>query len=232
MAFPIGNRPRSFYCALILLPVATFLVLLLMGRIQALVHAFHTPVLKGSVQADALLWTFFSLWLSMVPLTLAARNLARRRAEASSAGGSFISGIRDVWRLALGGDPRIEHAAVVHRPPTDRVWVAAVWGICTAIAMPVLFMSLAAQLRTQPAMIWLWSSGALMGAATYCERRGGAYLVDIPPPFGLFRQFRLLNPARYSEPGRPFVRAQMALAVLMPIWWLGGAVWALARHAA
>jgi hypothetical protein len=45
----------------------------------------------------------------------------------------------------------------------------------------------------------------------------------------MFRQWSLLSTERYEPAGRPFVRAQIVCMILLPIWWLGGAVTVFAR---
>ena len=60
-----------------------------------------------------------------------------------------------------------------------------------------------------------------MGTTVYCRRRAMAYLRD-EPTSSWFREWRLLNPERYEERGRVFVRWQIAATILLPIWWLGG----------
>ena len=42
-----------------------------------------------------------------------------------------------------------------------------------------------------------------------------------------FREWRLLDPARYDAPGRVFVRWQIAATVVLPIWRLGGGAFVL-----
>lgn len=56
----------------------------------------------------------------------------------------------------------------------------------------------------------------------YCRRRAIAYIRDEPNPWDVFREWRLLNAGRFDEPGRPFVRWQIRLMVVLPFWWLGG----------
>jgi hypothetical protein len=108
------------------------------------------------------------------------------------------------------------------RPPKDRLWVALLLGLMVAAIVPAFFMSSLPTLRTAAGMIWLGGAGVIMGTMMYCQRRASAYLIDEPRYFDLFRQYRLLNPQRYEEPGRRFVRAQIVLLVVLPIWWLGG----------
>ena len=49
-----------------------------------------------------------------------------------------------------------------------------------------------------------------------------AYLREEPGRWDMFREWRLLNPARYDEAGRVFVRWQKIVSMLLPFWWLGG----------
>lgn len=82
--------------------------------------------------------------------------------------------------------------------------------------------SFSPDLRTTRALLWLGVTGLLFGSAAYCRRRAMAYLRQEPSRWDMFREWRLLNPARYDEQGRVFVRWQIVASVLLPVWWLGG----------
>lgn len=102
------------------------------------------------------------------------------------------------------------------------MWIAALLGLGVGVMVPTFFMSFLPNLRTAAGAIWLGGAGILLGSMMYCQRRASAYLTDEPRYFDLFRQYRLLNPNRYEERGRPFIRAQIVCVVILTIWWLGG----------
>jgi hypothetical protein len=105
--------------------------------------------------------------------------------------------------------------------------VALLLGLGVALLVPLFFLSLFPAFRSATGLLWLGGAGFLMGLAAYGHRRAAAYIAEEPNPGDLFRPWRLLNPARYEATGRPFVRLQIAAAVLLAPWWLAGPLWAL-----
>ena len=223
MTSPLTTRPRFFYWLVLALPVATFSWLAATGRWQSFWLLVRDPNASPRQAFDASFATAFVWSLSTLPVTLTAWSLGRRHTAARRLNYELLVGFREVVRLALGRDQSAESVEAFARPPKDRLWTAVLLGLVVAVMVPTFFMSFLPDLRTGAGMIWLGGTGVLLGSMAYCQRRASAYLIDEPRYFDLFRQYRLLNPHRYEERGRPFVRAQIVLLVLLPIWWLGGA---------
>jgi hypothetical protein len=222
MTSPPNIRSRAFYWTILALPIATSVVLMATGRWQSYWFFFRAPGAAPRQAFDesfvtALIWS-----LSTLPLTATAWRLGRAHIAARRLSYELLIGCREVLRLALGREQSAEQVDSFARPPRDHTWIAALFGLGVAVMVPTFFMSVLPTLRTGPGAIWLGGAGILMGAMVYCQRRASAYLIDEPRYFDLFRQYRLLNPQRYEERGRPFVRAQIICAVVLPIWWLGG----------
>jgi len=222
MASSHDPRRRLYYWLILALPVATFVALAATGRWQSFWRFFREPAAPSRDAFDASFVTALVWSLSTLPLTFTAWRLGRQHTAARRLNFEIFVGFREVLRLALGQERSAEQLEAFARPPRDRVGVALLLGLLVALSVPVFFMSFLPTLRTAAGMIWLGGAGVLMGGMIYCQRRASAYLVDEPRYFDLFRQYRLLNPLRYEEPGRPFVRAQIVLLVILPIWWLGG----------
>jgi hypothetical protein len=214
-------RRRLYYWIVIALPAVTFIALAVTGRWAAYARLFRTPPEAAAEAFDSTFSTALIWSLSTLPLVLTAWVLGRRHTAARRLNYELLVGIREVFRLARGREPSSSDLEAFARPPRDRPGVAALFGLLVALLVPAFFMAASPFLRTPAAMGWLSGAGILMGGTMYCHRRASAYLVDEPAAFDLFRPYRLLNPRRYDEPGRPFVRAQIVLVILLPIWWLG-----------
>jgi len=224
MAPPEDFGRRIRYWILLALPVAAFTFLAATGRWQAYWHQFRRPLTTPDAALDDSSFVTAIIWvLSTLPLMFTAWQLGRRHTAARRNHYELLVGLREVFRVAFGRGASDHASESFTRPPRDNVRTAALLGLGVAILVPVFFMSFLPTLRTLPGAIWLGGAGVLMGGITFFQRRASAYLVDEPPYFDLFRQYRLLNPARYEPAGRAFVRAQIALAIMLPIWWLGGA---------
>jgi hypothetical protein len=224
MAPQQATRPRLYYWLILALPVAAFIALAATGRWQSFRLLFRDPGATSRGALDDLFVTALIWSLSTLPVTLTAWRLGRRHTAARRLNYELIVGLREVVRLALGRSQSVDQVEAFTRPPKDRVWIAALLGLGVSIVVPTFFASVDPSLRTEAGAIWLGGAGILMGAAVYCQRRASAYLVEEPRYFDLFRQYRLLNPDRYEERGRPFVRAQIVCLVILPIWWLGGGI--------
>ena len=107
----------------------------------------------------------------------------------------------------------------------DNPRAALGWGLAVTVLVPTFFATVGwPDLRRQGALLWLCVTGLLMGVSAYCRRRARAYLRDEPDTWDKSREWRLLNPDRYEESGRVFVRCQIAMVILVLIWWTGGAL--------
>jgi Na+/proline symporter len=227
-------RPRAFYIGVLALPILMLLYLVGTGRMAAYRNAFDyaqrrsAPAAPGGDEfVTALLWLG-----ALAPLAFAAWEIGRRHTAARRLNYTFVVGLREVVRRALGlTDPASEQerAEAFARPPRDRPLAALGWGLAVAILVPTFFATFGwPAMRTPRGLLWLCGTGVLFGATIYCRRRAVAYLRDDPTRgWDMFREWRLLNPNRYDEPGRVFVRWQIAAGLLMPIWWVGGAIFLL-----
>jgi hypothetical protein len=216
-----GARRRVYYWIVIALPVVTFLALAATGRWQAFWRLFRQPFGPQEESFEASFTTAVIWSLSTLPITLTAWTLGRRHTAARRLNYELLVGFREIFRLALGRERSPSDIEAFTRPPKDRVGVATLLGLGVGLLFPTFFMSFAPQLRTTAGAMWLGGAGILMGGMAYCHRRASAYLLDEPRYFDLLRQYRLLNPQRYAEAGRPFVRAQIVLVIVFPIWWVG-----------
>ena len=174
----------------------------------------------GSDLLTALLWL-----IALAPVTFAAWEIGRDHVAARRLGYELVVGFREVCRRAFTSttrDSQVFHPEHFSRPPADRPGAAVVWGGVIAVLVPTFFASFSPDLRTARGLLWLGIAGLLMGLSMYCRRRAMAYLDDEPGRWDMFREWRLLNPDRYEPAGRIFVRWQIVVAILLPIWWLGG----------
>lgn len=222
MASPQTTRPRFYYWLILALPVVTFVVFTATGRWESFWFVFRNPTATSRQAFDDSFMTALIWSLSTLPVVLTAWNLGRRHTAARRLNYELFVGLREVVRLALGRDQSVDQVEAFARPPRDRVWIAVLLGLGVALMVPTFFMSALPMLRTGAGATWLGGAGILMGSMVYCQRRASAYIIDEPRYFDLFRYYRLLNPQRYEERGRPFVRAQIVCLVILPIWWLGG----------
>jgi hypothetical protein len=223
MASSQDPRRRFYYWLILALPIATLVALAVTGRWQSYWTFFREPpAAQGDAFAaaslTALIWS-----LSTLPLLFTAWSLGRHHTAARRLHFEALVGIREVVRLAIGCEQTAERLEEFARPPRDRPGIALLIGLLAALAIPVVFMVFLPTMRTSQASIWLVGAGILAGGTIYCQRRASAYLIDEPPYFNLFRQHRLLNPMRYEEAGRKFVRAQIVLGILLMLWWMIGA---------
>jgi hypothetical protein len=195
--------------------------LLWSGRLLAYWRTFLSGA--GS-SADAVLTA--GLWLGAVaPLIVTACVLGNRHTAARRLGFSFLVGLREVVGRARSPRPtdRQRRVSFAHTP-RDNARAALAWGMLVAIFVPLFFGGLGGpDLRTPLALVWLGGTGVLMGGMMYCRRRASAYIQQEPSSWDIFRAWRLLNPSRYEEQGRLFVRCQIGLLAVLPFWWLGGA---------
>jgi hypothetical protein len=225
----MSNRDRStaFYRTVLAIPLLTVAYLVASGRFTAYFQLFASATrghgdLAGfdSAFVTGLLWV-----ASLAPLTFAAWELGREHVAARRLNYELLIGVREVWKRARGSREETSTAALQAeflRPPADKPLVALIWGLTVTLLVPVFFASFMPQLRTAPALVWLVGTGVLLGIAIYSRRRAAAYLRDEPGRWDFFRGWRLLNIDRYEPAARPFVRAQLVVTVVLPIWWLGG----------
>jgi len=221
------NRSAAFYRTVIAIPVLTLAYLVASGRFTSYFQLFASASRgRGDVAAFNSGFVTGLLWVaSLAPLTYAAWDLGREHVAARRLNYELLIGLREVWKRALGLHDETDETArrtEFLRPPADRPVVALIWGLAVTLLVPTFFASFMPQLRTAPALIWLLGTGVLFGIGAYCRRRAAAYLLDEPGRWDLFREWRLLNSSRYDPAARPFVRAQVVVALVLPIWWLGG----------
>ncbi|HEY9428300.1 MAG TPA: hypothetical protein VIR34_14175 [Gemmatimonadaceae bacterium] len=224
MALP--RRSPTFYRLVLALPVLMLGYLLASGRLAAYWHFFSpgsTPPTDSRIVMNGVITVL--LWLGAVaPLMYAAWEIGREHTAARRLNYTGVVGLREVVRRALGAERASEgheREAAFARPPRDDPRVALAWGAIPVVMVPAFFSLAMPDLRTPRALVWLGVAGLLMGGFAYCRRRAVAYLVDEPARLDFFRAWRLLNPARYERHGRVFVRWQIALIALLPIWWVG-----------
>jgi hypothetical protein len=220
-------RPRPFYVGVLLLPIVMLVYLVASGRTATYWHTMDSvrrpgaPVPPiGDDLVTALLW-----FGALAPLGFAAWEIGRQHTAARRLNYSLLVGLREVVRRAFGladAASERERAEEFARPPRDKPLAALGWGLAVALLVPGFFASaVGPTLQTPRALLWLGGTGLLIGTTIYCRRRAMAYLRD-EPTSRWFREWRLLNPERYEERGRVFVRWQIAATILLPIWWLGG----------
>jgi hypothetical protein len=225
---------RIYYALILLLPLVTFIALTVTGRWQATFAMFRqamtlapdavTPEAFSEAYTTAFIWS-----LSTLPAVLTAWYLGNRHTAARRLNYPILVGFGEIVRLSLGRQQSADRTEDFARPPADEPGIALLHGALTALMLPAFFMAVLPTLRTGPGAVWVGGAGIIMGVMMYCHRRASAYLIDEPGAWDVFRQHRLLNTRRYEERGRPFVRAQITCTVLLPLWWLGGAMFAFAR---
>jgi preprotein translocase subunit Sec61beta len=220
MALP--QRGPGFYRSLLALPLLMFAYLLWSGRLNAYWQTFASgpPV---DLAVDSMVTA--GLWLGAIaPLILTAWVLGAEHTAARRMNYSLFIGLGEVVRRARGGrQSERSQSESSARAPKDSPRAAVVWGVAVAVLVPLFFASFGGpDLRTPLALAWLGGTGLLMGAAMYCRRRAVPYIRDEPGQWDVFREWRLLNTARYDKPGRLFVRWQIRILVIIPFWWLGG----------
>lgn len=224
MAIP--RRSARFYRAVLTLPIFMVGYLWWSGRGLAYWHAIFPGATHSVRQASSTEFVTAFLWLiSVIPLTFAAWEIGSEHTAARRLDYGIFIGLREVLRRAVGRESTTAldaREAAFLRPPRDNPAGALALAALVSATVPLFFASFSPDLRTPPALAWLSGAGVLMGAATYCRRRAMAYLRDEPGRWDFFREWRLLNPARYESAGQVFVRWQIVAVVLLPIWWLGG----------
>src|SRR5437868_1827790 len=197
-------RSRAFYRAVLVLPVVVLLVLLGTGRFQAQWSGFS---LQGPPRPEPTRDDFVTniIWLlALAPLVFAAWEIGRHHAAARRLNLVLWIGLREVVRHAFGRKATPAQLEAYDRPPRDRPGIALLLGGLTTVFIPGFFMSVSPALRSGAPAAWVIGAGVLMGGTIYCHRRAMAYLVDEPGRWDFFRQYRLLNPARYEPAGRRF----------------------------
>jgi hypothetical protein len=228
---PPRLRPRWLYRAAYIWAGLGISWLLASGRLVSYFAAFRKPLQEPSADqtdlfATALLWLLF-----IAPLLLLAFELGMQHTEARRLNTGLWRGLRESWRVAWQRPHLDEMAVEFAEKPEDDVFMAVMYGVGIAAMPLVLFLGVIPGLRTVAGVIWVGGAGVLFGVSAYCHRRAAAYLRDDPGRWNMFRQWSLLNASRYEPAGRPFVRAQIVCAVLLPIWWLGGGVLVMSRGA-
>jgi hypothetical protein len=225
MALP--RRSPAFYRAVLVLPVLMLAYLAASGRFSAYWRAFaNAPARPPSPEMMTDSFVTALLWLAAVsPLLYAAWEIGREHTPGRRLNYGILIGLREVVRRATGRVSAVaerEREIAFARPPADNPRAALAWGAVVGVLVPTFFASFAPFLRTPGALVWLAGTGLLIGASTYFRRRAMAYLREEPGRWDMFREWRLLNPARYDEAGRVFVRWQKIVSMLLPFWWLGG----------
>jgi hypothetical protein len=215
----LAHRGPAFFRLVLALPLLMLGYLLWSGRLFVYWQTFMRAELSAYAMVTAALWV-----VAVAPLIATAWTLGTEHTAARRLGYSLLVGLREVVERARGRRPvgrkRSESFA---RAPKDNPRAALVWGTAVAVFVPLFFGALGGpDLRTPLAVPWLGGAGVLMGGITYCRRRAIAYIRQEPSSWDVFREWRLLNTARYDEPGRLFVRWQIRLMAVLPFWWLAG----------
>lgn len=214
----LAHRGPAFFRLILALPLLMLGYLLWSGRWSTYWQTF----MGADSSTDAVITA--GLWVGAVaPLIATAWALGAEHTAARRLGYSLLVGFREVVERARGKRPAGQRIESFARAPNDNPRAALVWGTAIAIFVPLFFGAFGgSDLRTPLAVVWLGGTGLLMGGMMYCRRRAIAYIRDEPSAWDVFRQWRLLNAARYDEPGRLFVRWQIRLTAVLPFWWLGG----------
>jgi hypothetical protein len=222
-------RSTSFYRAVIAIPLLSLAYLIASGRFVAYFHLMASST-RGQVNVTDFDSAFVTslIWVaSVAPLMFAAWELGREHVAARRLNYELFIGLREVWRRARGVHTEASQdlrAAAFLRAPADRPRVALTWGLLVTLFVPGFFASFIPWMRSGPGLTWLFGTGILFGIGTYCRRRAAAYLRDEPGRWDVFREWRLLNATRYEPTALPFVRAQIVVSIILPIWWLGGGI--------
>jgi hypothetical protein len=226
-AAPQPKPPRSpaIYRLVIALPLLMLMYFVASGRLAAYWHLFASAGQNGfDDRAFAQAFVTGILWpVSVTPLLLAAWELGKRQTAARRTGFELFVGLKDVFKIAFWGTPAwesVNRQQALDRPPRDRRLFAVIYASIIAIGVPSFFISFVPWPRTPGVIVWVIVAGLLMAGAVYCQQRAAAYLRDEPPRWDFFGQWRTLNPDRYDDAGRVFVRWQRALSIALPIWWL------------
>ena len=226
---PPRLRPRWLYRFAYIWAVAGIGWLLISGHLLSYFSAFREPLNQPPSDSNSLFLTSL-LWLAFVaPLLLLAYDLGMQHTEARRLNASFWRGIRETWRVAWQHADVGEMAQEFAETPDDDISAAVLQGVGAAALPLAVFLGAIPSLRTGPGVIWIGGAGILFGVTAYCHRRAAAYLRDDPSRWSMFRQWSLLNAARYEPAGRPFVRAQIVCMILLPLWWLGGGAFVMWR---
>lgn len=221
-------RPRNLYRRVLALPVVTLAYLLTSGRLFASLHLVSSGAERTAnpaVRADAM-WAAL-LWLvALVPVAYAAWEVGREPAMAPAGGSRFLRGLREVMRRARAPrhattTPRADDAS--EHGPLDGTRGVVGWAVIVAVVLPLVFASFSPELRTPRACVWLGVGGVLAGVLAYCRRKAAPYLRE-ESAAGATRGWRRLDPSRYAAEGRALAWWQVAASVLLPLWWVGGAL--------
>jgi hypothetical protein len=216
MSLPQQRRNRTFYWAVILLPLAVNAAYIASGSFGEYWSAFANGRMPT---AGYWAWTLICT-ASTLPLFFAAWELGRTKRGARLVGYEVIAGLRDVFVLAIGRELTVENPLESNRRPKDRPGLALAIAAPFGVIVPTFFLVAMPELRTTRGVVWLVGAGAAMGTGAYFHRRAVAYLEEEPRYWGILRQFRLLNPKRYEPAGRIFVRGQLISFVVLLVWWL------------
>lgn len=213
-------RPRWMYQASYVLFAAGAGWLILSGRLGEHFRLMRAP---GSTPESferafvtGLLWV-----VSVAPLALLSYDLGSQHKEARRFGTGFWRGLAETWRVAWFGRNAAEMQEDFSEAPDDDLTGAVILGVARGALPVALFLSFVPTLRTPLGIAWVSGAGLLIGAIACGHRRAAAYLIDEPGRWSAFRQWSLLNPSRSAPEGRRFARFQVALSVLLALWWLG-----------
>jgi hypothetical protein len=216
---PITIRPRWMHQLAFAFAGVGVLWLAGSGRLFANFRAFRSG---DPATSPAEPFVTGVLWLVAIgPILLLAYDLGSQHTEARRFRVPIWRGLRESWRVAWRGVRAVDLAEDFGEAPDDDVTGAVTLGAIVALILPTFFLSFAAPLRTVGGVVWVSIAGLIAGTIAYCYRRAAAYMIDEPGRWSMMRQWSLMNPDRYAPADQPFVKAQIALTVLLWLWWLG-----------
>lgn len=217
------QRPNRGLCAFVLLlPIVVPIGLIAIGKIPAPWELFSRTQEISQQDFFAMYPYFILSSASWIPLLIMAWKIRRHENPSEAPQQVIMMGTRDIFLHMIGRTrPHVSTAESQRPRPTKHVKALGL-ALVTAAGIPGLFLFAGPLPKTPGTIAWLIGAGILFGISVYSQTRASEYLTDAPGRWDFFRNFRLLDPKRYDPAGHKFVRWQLAVTILLPIWWLGG----------